>query len=419
MPILNNLTEKNKRNLRIALVAGAIFLAVFIISSIGSDSDKKPSRNSGKNKQGKFSLLTDQIERESWMAAQGTNIKKLQQENEEFRREIESLKKELEMIHSEQKRFQSTTKQMISQTNKRRNQATKGKYSNVPPLPEVKKDYRKEQDRNINETDKRKRQASRSNKKLPQNTKSLETIKIYRDTSKDKQKKIKSGKKEKKKDENDGIVLSSGSFMRGVLLNGIDAATDFNSKGEPYPVLINIVDPAKMPNLYRLNLKNCFVIGAGYGNLADERAYIRTERISCISEDGRSLDASLKGHVIGEDGKLGIRGKLVSKQGQMIAKTLFAGTLSGLAKAFKPQQSVSINLNPNGNTGQLSPEFGDIMKSAGAEGAGTALNKVADFYLKMAEKVFPIIEISAGRKVDILILEQSKMNYGNKVKSGG
>jgi conjugal transfer pilus assembly protein TraB len=76
-------------------------------------------------------------------------------------------------------------------------------------------------------------------------------------------------------------------------------------------------------------------------------------------------------------------------------------------------------LNPNGNTGQLSPEFGDIMKSAGAEGAGTALNKVADFYLKMAEKVFPIIEISAGRKVDILILEQSKMNYGNKVKSGG
>ncbi len=53
------------------------------------------------------------------------------------------------------------------------------------------------------------------------------------------------------------------------------------------------------------------------------------------------------------------------------------------------------------------PDAGDVLKSGAAEGVSSSMNKVADFYLKMAEKIFPIIEIDPGRKVDIMILEKS------------
>jgi conjugal transfer pilus assembly protein TraB len=274
----------------------------------------------------------------------------------------------------------------------------------VPPLPKLNN-----------------RQEASADQKPPRpsgSLKSVESIKIYTDSSagtKEKDgRKTKGGKNKKNDKGGNKLTLSSGSFMKGVILNGMDAPTDSSSKGEPYPVLITISDITNLPNHFKMNLRNCFIIGAGYGNLADERAYIRTEKLSCVTGEGKTIDAKLKGHIIGEDGKLGVRGLLVSKQGQLIAQSLLAGTLGGLAKAFKPQQSVSINLNPNGSTGAITPDMEDVFKSGGAEGVSTAMNRVADFYLKMAEKIFPIIEISAGRKVDILILEQAVLEQSGK-----
>ena len=37
-------------------------------------------------------------------------------------------------------------------------------------------------------------------------------------------------------------------------------------------------------------------------------------------------------------------------------------------------------------------------------GSGTALNKLAEYYIKAAEKTFPILEVAAGRDVTIILL---------------
>ncbi|PIV81625.1 conjugal transfer protein TraB, partial [bacterium CG17_big_fil_post_rev_8_21_14_2_50_64_8] len=46
---------------------------------------------------------------------------------------------------------------------------------------------------------------------------------------------------------------------------------------------------------------------------ATERAQLRTETLSCVREDGRVIEAELEGYAVGEDGKVGMRGRLVSK----------------------------------------------------------------------------------------------------------
>ena len=131
--------------------------------------------------------------------------------------------------------------------------------------------------------------------------------------------------------------------------------------------------------------------------------------VVCVRKDGQAVDFDLAGHVIGEDGKLGMRGRLVSKQGQQIAMSLFAGTLAGLGTALKPTGTISLNLNNTDTTNVQRPEFGDVMASAGLGGAGTALDRVAQHYLKMAEKIFPIIEIDAGRRIEVVVLKGRSM----------
>ena len=49
-------------------------------------------------------------------------------------------------------------------------------------------------------------------------------------------------------------------------------------------------------------------------DLASERAYLRTEPITCIREDGGAIEVPLDAYAVGEDGKVGVRGRLVNNQ---------------------------------------------------------------------------------------------------------
>ncbi|WP_407080696.1 TrbI/VirB10 family protein [Enterobacter hormaechei] len=68
---------------------------------------------------------------------------------------------------------------------------------------------------------------------------------------------------------------------------------------------------------------------------------------SCVRDDGghRSEAGFL---CSGEDGKAGVRGRVVSKQGQIIAKSLMAGFLGGVSEAFDVNP-VPVNTNPGSN----------------------------------------------------------------------
>lgn len=66
-------------------------------------------------------------------------------------------------------------------------------------------------------------------------------------------------------------------------------------------------------------MRECFVLLAGYGDLSSERAYLRGETVSCVLLDGSVIETR-QGYAAGEDGKAGVRGRLVTKQGQFIAR---------------------------------------------------------------------------------------------------
>ena len=81
------------------------------------------------------------------------------------------------------------------------------------------------------------------------------------------------------------------------------------------------------------------MIGAGYGDISAERAYIRTENLSCVRHDGRTLEVKIHGSIFGEDGKVGVRGRLVSKQGRDPRNALIAGVrIQASVRPFRPRR---------------------------------------------------------------------------------
>lgn len=191
--------------------------------------------------------------------------------------------------------------------------------------------------------------------------------------------------------------VPSGSTVRTVLLSGIDAPA--GPQAEKLPIVMMLDDLTQLPNRAQFNAKECRLIGAGHGDLSSERAFIRLETLSCVDEHDVVHEMRVKGYVFGEDGKPGVRGRLVSKQGQLLANALLAGIGSGMGQIMS-RQSMTYSQTALGQSVGVDPD--SIVQGGIGIGASRAMEKLAQYYIKMAEKIFPIIEVDAGRVVDVV-----------------
>lgn len=214
---------------------------------------------------------------------------------------------------------------------------------------------------------------------------------------------------EEEKKPKDKAIISTGSITKAVLLSGIDAPTMTQAKTSPLPVLMKVTDLSILPNRWKYDIKECFLVGEGYGDLTAERAYIRTNNISCITNKGKHIDMPFKGAATGEDGKLGLKGEVVTKQGALLARTLIAGFLEGVGDAFSQQNQIVLTGTTGTTTTTKDLSSSQAMEMGAFTGLSKSAEKLADFYLKMADQIAPVIEISAGREINIITTQMAEL----------
>ncbi len=197
-----------------------------------------------------------------------------------------------------------------------------------------------------------------------------------------------------------GVPGTSGSASERAGAADARPRTGGQAQSNPHPVLIRLSDNAVLPNRFRGEYRECFVIAAGYGDISSERAYLRTENLSCVRADGATLEVKIQGSVYGEDGKVGMRGRLVTKQGQMLANALLAGVVSGIGQGLATS-STNVSTSPLGTI--TSASGADAYRAGLGTGVGRALDRLAQYYIKLAENTFPVIEVDAGREIDVVI----------------
>jgi len=201
----------------------------------------------------------------------------------------------------------------------------------------------------------------------------------------------------------DAILIPAGSILRGVLLSGMDAPTGRQSRRDPYPALARIKHDAILPNRFRADVRECFLVLAGYGDLGSERAYLRTEAITCVRRDGGAIEVPIDAYATGEDGKVGVRGRVVSKQGKLIAQAMMASFVEGFSKMFSTVPVATLSTTAGQSTPFQNVMTPQALQGAAVSGAGNALDRLANFFMDMAEEMFPVIEIDAGRSIEFVL----------------
>lgn len=206
-------------------------------------------------------------------------------------------------------------------------------------------------------------------------------------------------------------MLPAGAFMKVTLGHGLDAGTSQTTQSNPQPILLNVMDLAILPGDMKYNLKKCFILASGYGDLSAERVYGRTANISCMDKQNKlMLTATINGYLVDSDGSLGLRGEVQDRQGAKLAKATLAGFAQGLASALGSASSVT----STATTGTVSTVTGgDALRAAGFNGVQKAVDQLAQFYLKEAQSIFPVISVEGGRSATLVITSNVVFEWGS------
>jgi conjugal transfer pilus assembly protein TraB len=79
---------------------------------------------------------------------------------------------------------------------------------------------------------------------------------------------------------------------------------------------------------------------------------------------------------------------------------MIGGMISGFASSAKGQDQMIISSFGTASTKKKG--MGDMLQEGGFAGASNAAEKIADYYIKQAESMSPVLLVSGGTKVDIV-----------------
>ena len=197
--------------------------------------------------------------------------------------------------------------------------------------------------------------------------------------------------------------IPSNSIFKATLVTGVYAPTLAKGKQSPYPVVLRLKDLSFFPNEFRKDLSGCFIGGEAYGNLSDERVNVRLNNLSCLSENNISvIDVPVSGFVQGEDGIIGLAGRVVSKQGQIMAAAFVASFLQGMGEAFSLANQTSTISGMTGTT-TTAISGDDIIKYGAGSGFSESFKMLSKYYTDILNDTSPVIEVLGGREVEVII----------------
>lgn len=197
----------------------------------------------------------------------------------------------------------------------------------------------------------------------------------------------------------DNTLIPTTSFVAATLLNGADAPTGGQAQSNPLPIVLQVKNPANLPNGHKANIKNCRFLAAAWGDLSSERMFARIETLSCVI-NGKSYEMPAKGYIVGEDGKTGMRGRLVSKKGKLLGLSFLSGVVSATGSVAS---SIGSTTTAIGGLSTSTVRGSDAARSALGGGVSEGSNTLAEYYREQAESLFDVIEIDAGRAPEVLI----------------
>lgn len=208
--------------------------------------------------------------------------------------------------------------------------------------------------------------------------------------------------------------LPPNSYAPATVIVGVDAPAGVPSQSDPLPVLLRITGPARSVlangRVLTTRLEGCVVNGAARGDLSSEKVYVKLVRMTCDQPSGRVAISDVKGF-ISFAGKTGVRGRVVSREGDLITRSFLAGVAGGFGRGFAANSQIALRpggtLITGGEGGSRLPELspGQIAAGGLGEGVSSAGDMLSRYFIERAEQYQPVIEMPTGIEVHVVFLE--------------
>jgi len=203
--------------------------------------------------------------------------------------------------------------------------------------------------------------------------------------------------------------LPPNSIATAKVVVGVDATANTKSQTDPLPVVLRITGQARsvyaQGKLLKTNIVGCMVNGAAMADLSSEKVYVKLQRMTCPQPGGRVAVSEVKGF-IAFGGKTGVRGRVVSRSGNLVTQAFVAGALGGFGRGFSANSQSLLtapSVNVNGQRSTLSPN--DIAQGGLGQGVAQSADMVSKYLIERAEQYQPVVEMPTGLDVEVVFLD--------------
>lgn len=207
-----------------------------------------------------------------------------------------------------------------------------------------------------------------------------------------------------------GEYVPAGSYVEAKMILGVDAGVGIAAEANPRQVLLRVVGKTISAGFGRhylttKNLMGCTVQCQVVGDLSSEKAYLKPVLMTCAKSKDTVIELPVKGYVASK-GKVGIRGEMIERNADLLAKTFVAGFIgaggSAVSQALEPGFALS--------GGFAVKESGidtakNILGSGVGKGIFTSSKTLSDYLMKRAEQYQPIVSIDEGVSVTLVFQE--------------
>ena len=188
----------------------------------------------------------------------------------------------------------------------------------------------------------------------------------------------------------------SGGFAVATLLTGGNFNTLSDGEKDTIPVTLSIDSKLKTPNNEEMDLRECLVRGAGKADFTSQTAEVTLTNIQCNLLDSKGNHYKISQNIVGwlwdENGEYGAKGRLITKEGEIIAKALPLAFMQTAMEIMTNKSQQTTDRNGVINLSGTGAAFG-------ANASSTIIDKIGDKWLKYMDGLNPKVNLRPGRQL--------------------
>lgn len=200
--------------------------------------------------------------------------------------------------------------------------------------------------------------------------------------------------------------LPPNAYVSARLVVSVDAPIGEVASSDPKAAQFIITGPARHVQdgnkIEQTDLEGCLVNGSSQGDLSSERVFINLHAMTCPMGEGRVSVSKVEGYAT-HLGKNGIRGTVVSREGDLVTKSMIAGTLEGLGRTAG-QFGNGVGGVGGGAVFGERPDTKDIVTGSLGTGVASGAGVYSQYLLERARAYEPVVSLPTGIEVELVFI---------------